>query len=157
MAPKCIWMPWKNTDHAKFTAKASHRSPACCIMPKKFNLGLKIFLKLKKRRLKGEYCLFKAFYLSRQSGGKVYPHSFVISQDNCSLFWYNKRMKKEKIKNILWLTLVYYSVVLCLILVVVGFYLARTQREFLNVVLFLPISISLISLVVKNYKENKQR
>jgi len=64
-------------------------------------------------------------------------------------------MKKEKIKNFLLSVLFYYSVVLCLILVIVGLYLARVQRDFLNVILFLPIPISLIFLVIKDYRDNK--
>ncbi|MDD5397031.1 MAG: hypothetical protein PHW24_03150 [Candidatus Moranbacteria bacterium] len=69
---------------------------------------------------------------------------------------YNCGMDKIKIKNILLTSLLYYSTALSMVLVFVGFYLAKTQGGFLNVVLFVPIPVSLALSVIKNHKENKE-
>jgi hypothetical protein len=65
-------------------------------------------------------------------------------------------MEKKKIGTILRGVLFCYSIILCLILVAVGLYLAKTRSDFVNVFLFLPIPISLIFLVIKDFKNNKK-
>jgi hypothetical protein len=75
---------------------------------------------------------------------------------NFSLYWYNKYMKRIKAKTIIMSVLFYYSAALSLILAIAGFYLAKTSKDIVNVLLFLPIPIFLIHLVIKNYIENKK-
>jgi hypothetical protein len=58
-------------------------------------------------------------------------------------------MQGEKIKKIISTILFYYAVFLSAILIVVGFWVAKTSRDYISAVIFIPLLIFILS----NYKE----
>ncbi len=64
-------------------------------------------------------------------------------------------MNKEKIKNIFWKILLYYSVLLSTILIIGGFYTAKSGKEIISNFLFLPIVVFLWMVLIGYRKDRK--
>jgi len=64
-------------------------------------------------------------------------------------------MDKEKIKNISLKILFYYSTILSTILIIGGFYTARSIQEIVSNFLFLPVVVFLWILLIQKRRENK--
>ncbi|MDP2704448.1 MAG: hypothetical protein Q8P01_04510 [bacterium] len=63
------------------------------------------------------------------------------------------KFKKPNIKSIL----LYYSIFLSTILIIGGFYTARSTREIISNLLFLPIAVFLWMVLVQKRKEAKNK
>ncbi len=66
-------------------------------------------------------------------------------------------MNKSKIKNIILKILLYYSTILSTILIIGGFYTARSEKEIISNLLFLPVVVFLWIVLIKYRKDRKSK
>jgi len=66
-------------------------------------------------------------------------------------------MKKSKIKNIILKILLYYSTIFSTILIIGGFWTARSGKEIVSNLLFLPIVVFLWITLIQKRREKRQK